>query len=212
MKTAVASLLNSTVTVSLVSSASGAILVPVPQSIGNAAGNTTYPFVTVTVAQAAYITAGNVSTIAAASTVSPPTGPIATLGSVTGGSVYTNGTYTGVNLSYVTSGNGSGAVATVVVSGAAVTSVTITSPGTGYTVADSLTATAAQIGGTGSGFHVPVATLVAASISYGQASVFLPNAGSYTFYIGQATYVSVINGTTTAAPVSLLFGSLYDKH
>lgn len=83
-------------------------------------------------------------------------GIISTLGSVTGGSSYTNGTYTAVPL---TGGNGSGAQATVVVSGGAVTTVTITTAGTRYDVNDVLSAAAANIGGTGSGFSVPVATL-----------------------------------------------------
>lgn len=81
---------------------------------------------------------------------------ILTLGSVTGGTLYTNGTYTNVPL---TGGTGSGAKATVVVSGAAVTTVTVTDGGEGYTVSDALSALAANIGGTGSGFTVPVATL-----------------------------------------------------
>jgi len=83
-------------------------------------------------------------------------GIISTLGSVTGGSSYTNGTYTNVPL---TGGNGSGAQATVVVSGGAVSTVTITTAGTRYVVGDILSAAAANIGGTGSGFSVPVATL-----------------------------------------------------
>ena len=83
-------------------------------------------------------------------------GTIATLGTVTGGSSYTNGTYTSVPL---TGGTGSGAVATVVVSGGAVSTVTITTAGTRYIVGDVLSAAAANIGGTGSGFSVPVATL-----------------------------------------------------
>ena len=83
-------------------------------------------------------------------------GIINTLGSVTGGSAYTAGTYTSVPL---TGGNGSGAVATVVVVGTAVSTVTITTAGTRYVVGDVLSAAAANIGGTGSGFSVPVATL-----------------------------------------------------
>jgi hypothetical protein len=65
------------------------------------------------------------------------------------GSAYTNGTYTNVTL---TGGTGSGAKATIVVSGGAVTTVTITTAGSGYTKNDSLSATAASIGGTGAGF------------------------------------------------------------
>lgn len=83
-------------------------------------------------------------------------GEVLTLGTVVGGTLYTNGTYTGVAL---TGGTGSGAQATIVVSGGSVTSVTITAGGNYYVVGDSLSATAASIGGTGSGFSVPVATV-----------------------------------------------------
>jgi hypothetical protein len=71
-----------------------------------------------------------------------------------GGSSYTNGTYTNVPL---TGGSGAGALATVVVSGGAVSTVTPTTPGNGYVAGDGLSA--AAIGGTGSGFSVPVATV-----------------------------------------------------
>jgi hypothetical protein len=84
------------------------------------------------------------------------TGPIATLGAITAGSLYTNGTYTNVPL---TGGTGSGAKATITVSGGAVTAVTLTAQGTGYTVNDALSAAAANIGGMGSGFSIPVATI-----------------------------------------------------
>ena len=83
-------------------------------------------------------------------------GPILTTGTLVGGSAYTNGTYTVVAL---TGGSGSGAKATIVVSGAAVTSVTITTAGNGYIVGDTLSALAASIGGTGSGFSVKAATV-----------------------------------------------------
>ena len=84
------------------------------------------------------------------------TGPVATYGTIVGGSSYTGGTYTGVAL---TGGSGTGAVATIVVSGGAVTTVTFTTNGTGYVVGDTLTTAASNIGGTGSGFSVPVATI-----------------------------------------------------
>jgi hypothetical protein len=81
--------------------------------------------------------------------------PILTLGTITGGSAYTNGTYTAVNL---TGGTGTGAKATIVVAGNIVTTVTVTTKGNYYQVGDVLSATAASIGGTGSGFSVPIAT------------------------------------------------------
>jgi hypothetical protein len=82
--------------------------------------------------------------------------PVATLGTITGGSSYTNGTYLNVSL---TDGSGTGAVANIVVSGNAVTSVTLTQGGTGYVVGNTLSATAASLGGTGASFSVPVATV-----------------------------------------------------
>lgn len=70
-------------------------------------------------------------------------------GGSSGGSGYTNGTYTNVPL---TGGSGTGILATVTVSGGAVTAVDLVFSGTGYTVGDLLSASAANIGGTGSGF------------------------------------------------------------
>jgi hypothetical protein len=56
----------------------------------------------------------------------------------------------------LTGGTGSGATATIRVAAGAVAAVTITNRGTGYLNTDSLSATAASIGGTGSGFLVAV--------------------------------------------------------
>lgn len=89
----------------------------------------------------------------------PPTivqGVVDGLGSITGGTSYTNGKYFGVNL---TGGSGSGAQADIVVSGATVTSVTIRNGGSLYAVGDTLSAAATSIGGTGSGFSVPVSSV-----------------------------------------------------
>lgn len=70
-----------------------------------------------------------------------------------GGTLYTDGTYNNVSL---TGGSGSGATATIAVSGGAVTNVSMVSAGTGYVVGDTLSATAASLGGTGSGFQLKV--------------------------------------------------------
>jgi hypothetical protein len=83
-------------------------------------------------------------------------GYILTLNTLVGGSTYTNGTYTNVSL---TGGSGTGAKATIVVSGATVTSVTLTAAGNGYAIGNTLSATAASIGGTGTGFSIKVATI-----------------------------------------------------
>jgi hypothetical protein len=92
---------------------------------------------------------------------------IKTLGSITGGSSYVNGTYSNVPL---TGGFGLDAQATIVVSGNAVTTVTITARGAGYQVADVLSANNANLGGAGSGFAIPVATLYLQAIQMSAAA------------------------------------------
>ena len=87
-------------------------------------------------------------------------GAIATLGSITAGSSYTNGTYFGVPL---TGGSGSGATAKIVVSGGAVTSVTLQNPGVFYAVGNTLSVAASSVGGTGAGFSIPVSTVTNAN-------------------------------------------------
>jgi len=87
---------------------------------------------------------------------------IATLGAVVAGSGYTPGTYFNVPL---TGGSGSGATAKIVVaSNGTVSSVSLQNPGVFYAVGNSLSADAANIGGTvASTFSVPVATVSNAS-------------------------------------------------
>lgn len=65
------------------------------------------------------------------------------------GSLYTNGVYNTVSL---TGGTGTGAVADITVTGGVVTLVNLSSGGQGYALGDVLSAAAATIGGTGSGF------------------------------------------------------------
>jgi hypothetical protein len=84
------------------------------------------------------------------------TGPILTLGAITAGSGYVDSTYTNVAL---TGGTGAGALASVTVSGGLVTVCTLTSSGARYTAADVLSASAASLGGSGSGFSIPAATV-----------------------------------------------------
>jgi len=83
---------------------------------------------------------------------------IATLGAITGGSGYVAGTYTDVPL---TGGSGFGATADIVVNvSGVVTGVTIVNRGYDYAATDSLSAAAANLGGTGSGFAVVVSTVL----------------------------------------------------
>lgn len=88
-------------------------------------------------------------------------GYIATLTALAGGSAYTTGTYNNVPL---TGGLGTGALATITVAGGAVTSVVLTNPGNLYQNNDVLSAAAANIGGTGTGFHTTVSSLLAGTI------------------------------------------------
>lgn len=82
---------------------------------------------------------------------------ISSLGTLTGGSGYTNGVYYNVLL---TGGSGTTAYADITVSGGAVVGVVIRNGGCLYKVGNVLSAAVADIGGTGTGFSVPVATVV----------------------------------------------------
>jgi hypothetical protein len=81
---------------------------------------------------------------------------IQTLNTLVGGSGYVNGTYTNVSF---TGGSGAGGKATIVVSGGAVTSVTVTTFGAGYQVGNTLSAPNTSLGGTGAGFSIQVSAL-----------------------------------------------------
>lgn len=70
-------------------------------------------------------------------------------GTIVGGALYTNGTYENVPL---TGGTGEDATATIIVTGNTITTVNINDGGKNYTLGDVLSASAADIGGTGSGF------------------------------------------------------------
>jgi microcystin-dependent protein len=83
-------------------------------------------------------------------------GSISGLGAITGGSNYTSGSYRNVPL---TGGSGGGATANIVVSNGAVTGVNLVLAGTQYVVGDVLGVPASMIGGTGSGFSLPVTAI-----------------------------------------------------
>lgn len=133
----------------------GGPLVPNGGSSGGGGGATTSVFSTnainyagTSIATLGSITGGSSYTTGTA---------IFTLGAITGGSAYTPGSYTNVAL---TGGAGSGATANIIVNTAgAVASVTLAGVGTGYVGGDTLSAAAANIGGTGSGFSIPVSTV-----------------------------------------------------
>jgi hypothetical protein len=122
---------------------------------------------------------------------------VATLGTITGGSGFTNGTYTGKKL---LGGNGSGAVGTIVVSGGAVTSVTITSAGVNYKAGDVVTAATTSIGGgAGVGFSVPVSTI---SSSSGFSVPVASATSSFPAALSQAGTGAVSLTTIKAVPMS----------
>jgi hypothetical protein len=122
--------------------------------------------------------------------------PVATLGAITGGSAYTAGTYFDVPL---TGGSGSGALATITVAGGAVTAVTITDGGLQYGVANTLSAAAANIGGTGSGFSVPVASVTNAGgtswlgDNFDPVLLYASLVEAYTYMKGEADMMTLYN-------------------
>ena len=65
----------------------------------------------------------------------------------------------------LTGGNGLGAKATIVVSGGAVTTVTVTDLGAVYEVGDTLSASNTNLGGAGAGFSIQVSTIWAQIIT-----------------------------------------------
>ncbi|MEO6610740.1 MAG: hypothetical protein ABIT05_01365 [Chitinophagaceae bacterium] len=90
---------------------------------------------------------------------------VATVDTLVAGTGYTNGTYENVPLS---GGSGTGVLATVVVALTVVSTVTITKPGTGYVVNDTLTVPGAYAGGTATtNATVDVATLADVAAAYG---------------------------------------------
>jgi flagellar hook protein FlgE len=114
---------------------------------------------------------------------------IGTLGGITAGSGYTNGTYNGVALS---GGSGSGATANVTVSGGKVTAVTLVDKGVGYAASDLLGVTPNLVGGTGTGFSIPVSTIETNRIGV-LAAVSAPGTG---YTVGQV--VNLVGGAGTS--------------
>lgn len=118
-------------------------------------------------------------------------GGIASVNISSGGTLYTTGTYTNVPL---TGGNGAGAIATIVVSGGTVTTVTITTVGSGYYLGNILSAASANIGNTGSGLSMIVASLATNVSSYAARinGSILNTIGNTSLYTS-----NVINSTLT---------------
>jgi hypothetical protein len=82
-------------------------------------------------------------------------GVISAFGVITGGSSYNNGTYYNIPLN---GGYGNGALVNITVTNGSVSSVSITDGGSLYVIGDVLTVSNTNIGGSGSGFSIPVLT------------------------------------------------------
>ena len=104
-------------------------------------------------------------------------------------------TYTLVSL---TGGTGTGAVATVVVSGNAVTSITITTPGSGYVATDTLTVPFAIIGGTVD----VIITLVEGDLLVEPTIIKVQDAGTG-YEVGETLTVTAANIGTPSADLIL---------
>lgn len=124
------------------------------------------------------------------------TGSIGLLGTITGGSSYVTGTYGGVPL---TGGSGTGANANITISGGAVTGVAILNPGSQYQVGDVLSASNANLGGAGSGFSFPVASIgINSNLAGGSVGFYVPN--TFTF---KTTWRNATQSTPNTNPVLL---------
>jgi len=125
-------------------------------------------------------------------------GVITAVGNITAGSGYINGTYYDVPVVSL-SGSGNSAVATVVVSGNVVTSITITSGGCYYAVGDSISVSSNNIGGTGGGFSVPVLTISNPTgitwlgDNYDSVLLYGSLVEAYTFMKGEQDIISLYN-------------------
>ena len=144
-------------------------------------------------------TASNLTALGTSALFSNTTN-VATLGAITGGSSYTNGTYTGV---VMTLSSGSTAItyptATIVVAGGVVTTVTLTSNGVGFKDTTTvLTAPSASIGGTGSGFSVPVATLQSGTgnVAVGYQAGYSNSVGANNTFNGYTAGYSTTTGSS----------------
>lgn len=122
------------------------------------------------------------------------TGGIGVLGAITAGTLYTNGVYPNVPL---TGGTGSGARATITVSGGGVTGVALTNAGLGYTAADALSVAAASVGGTGSGFSIPVTSITIVTAPFNALTKFIEiecdSTAPASFRIGSFPNVATVN-------------------
>jgi hypothetical protein len=135
---------------------------------------------------------------AATSTSGGSVGLITSFGTIVGGSGYANGNYSNVPL---TGGSGQGATATIVVSGNAVTQVILSNPGFHYAATDVLSAANANLGGSGSGFQVPVLSIQGTGTGMvGTLGTIVPGTGGTA---GSYGGVSLTGGTGSGATANI---------
>ena len=127
---------------------------------------------------------------------------IQTFSAFTGGSGYVNANYTNVPL---TGGSGSGAQASISVVAGAVSNITITVPGTGYTIGNVLSASNANLGGSGSGFTLTIGTLSADTFNITAGSATLIDIFPAVLIDSGITvpwYINVANSTQGGKPAN----------
>ncbi len=127
---------------------------------------------------------------------------IGSIGAITAGSGYaTPGTYNAVPL---TGGTGTGATASIRIASGVVNLVNMQDPGVGYVVGDVLSASNVNLGGSGSGFSIPVASISSAPLGTGSGfSVPIATVNTDTFVGASFTTkgagtISFFPGTNTA--------------
>jgi hypothetical protein len=155
-------------------------------------------------------TTGGNQTAIGYQTLNSATTAVATFGSITAGSGYTDGTYTAVSMSAVSGATfNTYPTVTVVVAGGVVTTVTLVTAGIGAssTAATVLTVAAALIGGTGSGFSIPVATFVSANFNtaVGHSAGPAISTASFNTAVG---YQALLSATTAASNVAIGYQAL----
>jgi hypothetical protein len=155
-------------------------------------------------------TTGGQQTAVGSQALNAATTAVATFGSVTAGSGYTNGTYTAVAMTPVSGATfATYPTVTVVVAGGVVSTVTLVTAGVGATstAATVLTVAAALIGGTGSGFSIPVATFAIANFNtaIGHTAGTAITTGSLNTALG---YQALLSATTSSSNVAIGYQAL----
>lgn len=126
-----------------------------------------------------------------------------TFGSITGGTLYTPGVYLGV--ATTTSGAGTGLTANITVGASgAITGFTVVARGTGYAIADTISVSNAVVGGTGSGFSIPVNSVGYAAVPLTGGTGSGATANITISAGGAVTGVAVVNRGASYSPADSL--------